>query len=388
MTDFQIALVVIGALVLVGVLGFNWYQERRARPAPAPAPARRQDTSRAPGKGTGRARAGDGQTDESSGSAIEHHLGESPRADAAAGARPAQTPTVERPAAESGAEPVSSPGSLPGSPAEPALDPRIDYIAEIVFSDEHDGEEVLRVAADELRAQRHVAWEGWSARREVWEHLSPSRQYERVRVGLQLLDRRGSVREDELRAFCESLQSMGTSLVGEIDFAPRGESLRAAAEMDRQIADLDIQVGLSIIRRTGHPFAASLIAQVVALSSGGLGSDGRFHVPAAGGADRLWVANLEAVPFRLDDLSTQGSRGVTVAMDVARAPDEATGFDEFVAFARDLARVLEGELVDDDHRPVSDDALGAIKDEVDRVRGRLAALGVPAGSALALRLFA
>jgi hypothetical protein len=272
--------------------------------------------------------------------------------------------------------------------AAAVLDPRVDYIAEIAFSDPHDGEEVLRVAEDELRATRRVAWEGWSVRSGGWEHLSPSRQYERVRVGLQLLDRRGAMREDELRTFCESVQSLGTSLVGEIDFAPRGESLKGAAEIDRAIADLDIQVGLNVIRRSGQPFAASLIAQVVTLSEGRLGTDGRFHVPGPGGSERLWVANLEATPFREADLATQASRGVTIAMDVARAPDEAGGFADFVAFARDLARVLEGELVDDDHRPVNEDSLGAIQAEVDRVRARLVTLGLPAGSALAMRLFA
>jgi FtsZ-interacting cell division protein ZipA len=176
--------------------------------------------------------------------------------------------------------------------------------------------------------------------------------------------------------------------VGEIDFAPRGESLKGAAEIDRAIADLDIQVGLNVIRRSGQPFAASLIAQVVTLSEGRLGTDGRFHVPGPGGSERLWVANLEATPFREADLATQASRGVTIAMDVARAPDEAGGFADFVAFARDLARVLEGELVDDDHRPVNEDSLGAIQAEVDRVRARLVTLGLPAGSALAMRLFA
>ena len=74
-------------------------------------------------------------------------------------------------------------------------------------------------------------------------------------------------------------------------------------------------------------------------------------------------------------------------MDVPRAPDDAAAFDQFVAFARDLARVLEGDLVDDNRQPIDPDALQSIASEINAVRSRLHALGVLAGSALALRLF-
>jgi FtsZ-interacting cell division protein ZipA len=232
-----------------------------------------------------------------------------------------------------------------------------------------------------------VAWEGWVERERCWEALAPSHSYQCVRVGLQLANRQGPASEEELLAFCQDLQSLSTTLVGEIEFPARAEAIRGAAELDRAIADLDIQIGLNVVKRNGPPFAVGVVAQAVAIAGGEIAADGRFHVTTSTGAECFSIANLEDARFDADDLAGQSTRGISLAMDVARAPDAAAAFEAFVDFARDLARVVEGELVDDNQRPVSPASLGAIGAEVARVRARLAALGVPAGSTLALRLF-
>ncbi len=360
MSDLQIALIAVGCVVVLGILVFNKTQEARLIRADREA----AEADRMAAGGVGESAQNEGAVRDHG---VEHHLG-APAAGAAV------VDTTETGAVVTEAPPVG-------------LDARIDYIARLEFIAAHPGEEVLRRSAEVLRGLRRVAWEGWSDRDERWEALAPSRSYQCVRVGLQLANRQGPATEEELLAFCQDLQSLSTTLVGEIEFPPRAEALRGAIELDRAIADLDIQIGLNVVKRSGPPFAVGVIAQAVAIAGGELAADGRFHVTTSTGAECFSIANLEEVTFAPDELARLSTRGISLAMDVARAPDLPAAFEAFVDFARDVARVVEGELVDDNQRPVSPTALGSIGAEVARVRASLSALGVPAGSTLALRLF-
>jgi len=268
------------------------------------------------------------------------------------------------------------------------LDHRLDYIAALSFVAAHPGEEILRRSAEIVRAAKRVEWEGFSESGSTWEALEPAAQYRQVRAGLQLIDRRGVATETELLSFCHGLQALAVTLVAEIDFPSRAEALKAAADFDRQLADLDIQVALNVVKIGGPAMAARSLQQAAEAAGAELQSDGRFCVVDGTGAEAFMVANLEPHPFRDEQLAAMTTRGVTVAMDVPRAPASPEAFQQFVRFARDLAKTMEADLVDDNRRPISPTALAAIEREVVRVRTRLAELGLPAGGALALRVFA
>jgi FtsZ-interacting cell division protein ZipA len=58
-----------------------------------------------------------------------------------------------------------------------------------------------------------------------------------------------------------------------------------------------------------------------------------------------------------------------------------------VRAARDMAAAHGGRLADDNGRSLDEQALAAIRAELDAVRARLAELGIEPGSPLALRVF-
>ncbi len=384
MTDLQLALLAVGVAVLLLVLGLNVVQERRLK-------RRERGLPDIPEPG--------GATEPNGHGGVEHHLDD---LDVPAGRRRATVPgALEASPSQphvGAAEPAAGASTVPGadsadqpgaidSARESPLDSGLDYVVTLEFTEQHLGEEILRRAAEVIRTERGVIWEGWSDRFNAWELIAASRRYERARVGMQLVDRRGSASEIELLGFCQDIQSFGATLVAEIQFPPRAEAIKGALEFDRSIVDLDIQVALNVVKPSGVAFQGNVIRQVATLAGALLDEDGRFRRLNISGAECYSVANLEAEPFTEEQINALTTRGVSVMMDVPRAPDDAAAFDQFVAFARDLARVLEGDLVDDNRQPIDPDALQSIASEINAVRSRLHALGVLAGSALALRLF-
>ena len=106
------------------------------------------------------------------------------------------------------------------------------------------------------------------------------------------------------------------------------------------------------------------------------------------GADALAIANLEPNPFRADELARVVTRAVALILDVPRAPDSDATFRQFVENAQQMARALEGDLVDDHRLPIAPGAMEAIGDAVAKARATMREASIPAGSKLARRLFA
>ena len=83
-------------------------------------------------------------------------------------------------------------------------------------------------------------------------------------------------------------------------------------------------------------------------------------------------------------MSTQG---VTVVLDVPRAPGSVSTFRLYLDFAHQLEQALGGMLVDDNKKPVGQAALDRIGRQLERIYGAMDARGIPAGSPAAQRLF-
>jgi FtsZ-interacting cell division protein ZipA len=81
-------------------------------------------------------------------------------------------------------------------------------------------------------------------------------------------------------------------------------------------------------------------------------------------------------------------QALTLALEVARAPDTRRTFDSMTRFANQLASLLGGRMVDDNGNVLDERAVAAIAQQLEAVRAKLEARGIAPGSAAALRVFA
>lgn len=85
--------------------------------------------------------------------------------------------------------------------------------------------------------------------------------------------------------------------------------------------------------------------------------------------------------------ASDAASSLTLILDVPCVPAEKQAFISMVRVAKDLARRLRGTIVDDAGRMLSDPMLNDIAHQVDVFYGEMKAASIDAGSSRALRLF-
>ncbi|WP_200383306.1 cell division protein ZipA C-terminal FtsZ-binding domain-containing protein, partial [Rhodocyclus tenuis] len=294
---------------------------------------------------------------------------------------PAPVPAAPSPASLAARETAS---------AQLLLSPLVDYIAVIDAADPASASQLLRSQRAALaRLRKPVRWLGCNERTREWEPLREDSvaEYRRLRVGLQLVDRRGPVNEVELAIFQRAMQDLADELIAVIDLAPAQPALEAAASLDGFCADVDIQIGINVISQ-GLPFPGSKLRALAEAAGMLLDGEGRFVRRDDDGQALFVLSNQESGGFPGEELKTLTTHGVTFLLDVPRVAHGDRVFAQMLELARRFAATLHGALVDDNRRPLAEGALEPIRRAIAQSQAAMAARQVPAGSALAQRLFA
>lgn len=338
MSELQIGLLAIGALVVAAVLTYNRVQEGRARRA-----AERSFRS--------------GHDDVLLDQPIAAHGAD----------------LVSDPAGSVAAEPHRPPvRATPPDPSSAQPDPAIDYIVE--FTADHP------VPPGPLR-EHWAAIERRHARRAVLESSDGDRRW---RAGLQLVSRDGAIGEADLIEFRSGVETLA-ALVGATVSAPEMRaSVEAARALDAFCAESDIQV---VVHVTGGPFAGTRVRATA--ESGGLAleADGKFVLRDDSQRLIYTLAARDGTAFSAATMRDATPHGLTLELDVTRSPDTRRSFESMARLAHQLAAVLGGSIVDDNGQALDERAVAAIAAQLDAVRARLEERGVTPGSPTALRLF-
>jgi len=177
--------------------------------------------------------------------------------------------------------------------------------------------------------------------------------------------------------------SAGVNAVSQRE-SPSAAAARAL-ELDRFCADADIEVAVNVVGQFGATLALARV-KAIALDHG-------LSETAEGGLVRF--ARDGSVEFSVrrfgDDPKNPPAsytHGLTLALDVPQVADGPVAFTNMVQLAQALATALGGQLVDDNRRPLSEAGLASIRRTLEKVFHEMSAHGIPAGGALAQRLFA
>lgn len=316
-----------------------------------------------------------------------------------------QPEPVSRPAAEAMPRSVDAPAKAKFSPppmpareaiaAEPAapatlsasgLDGATEYIARVKFATPQLANfgpllASLRRIGKPVRAFGERADGGWEA---LSGH--PRNVYGQVEFGLQLADRGGALSQDQLDAFCRALYEFAAEEGGAVTCPEREAALGLARELDLFCMDVDVLIGLNVVSADHRPFTSEAMHSLAKEAGLGLESDGTFLARDDFGHALFTLANQEDAPFPRDGRGLT-THGVTLLFDVPRVADGLAVFDRMTRLGFDLAWRLEGRLMDDNGRVVSEDSLNRDRARLAQFFARMEARGIPAGGERALRLF-
>lgn len=211
-------------------------------------------------------------------------------------------------------------------------------------------------------------------------------RHARVLASLQLVDRRGAVSENELTIFFDSVQRLARQFGGHVDLPPRGDVLAHARDLDGFCAEVDVQLGVNVVA-AGTAFAGTKLRGLAEAAGLVLTGDGRFHAHAEDGRELFAVGNMGSEPFATESLRTLATPGLTFILDVPRVAAGVAAFDRMLAVARQMAEALGGTLVDGQHHPLAAATLDGIRAKVGQIQQQMSGRQIEPGSPRALRLF-
>jgi hypothetical protein len=359
LSDLQLALIAAGAVVIVAVILYNMWQERRAR--------RRAEEAFGPGPR-------DALFDAAPAERREPTLGAMPGADEG---EPVLARAQSRPPAA--ADELAAAG---GPEAE--ISARIDTVAVILADDPVTREQLEPLEAALAAQAAPVRIEGIVD--EQWHPVaaSPRRSWRELRAGLQLASRKGALGEAEIEAFNGAIAEFAASVNAVSQREAPSAAAARARELDGFCAEADIEVAVNVVGQFGATFSLARVKQLAlenGLSETGSGDLVRF---ADDGTPGYAIRRFDDPAAKQSHVYTSG---LTFALDVPHVADATDAFDEMVELASRIAATLGGQLVDDKRRALTEAGVASIRRSLEGVVRDMEAHGIPAGSALARRLF-
>ena len=164
-------------------------------------------------------------------------------------------------------------------------------------------------------------------------------------------------------------------------------AVAAARELDAFCAESDIQVVVHVDAPAGSSFPGTKIRAAAEANGLALEPEGRFALRNDDNRLIYSLGTRDGAPFTAATIRDAAPGALTLALDLARAPDTRRSFESMARFAHQLAAMLGGSMVDDNGNVLDDRAVLAIAQQLDAVRAKLEARGVPPGGPAALRLF-
>lgn len=357
MSDLQLSLLVIGAVVVAAVYLYNWLQERSFH--------RRMR--------------------EAFGAAHDDVLLRAGVESTLADGRLEPQLAPQEPARAEGGRSAVRPSRDADSVA--GFDDELDYVAEIdagtPVSDTLIGELMSKTAS----CGKPVRIAGLALQNEQWEDVvrGSGGRYRKLRLSLQLVSRSGIVNSAQLAAFCDAVRSCADKMPAVCPDAQA--ALKRARELDAFCAGVDVAVGVNVVATEGATFPGTRIRALAEAAGFKLEPDGVFRYRDEQRQTLFTLDNHEPAPFLPESIKGLSTRGITLLLDVPRVASGVEVLDRMLEIANRFAAALGGRLVDDNRVALSEAGIERIKEQVRSIHATMSARGIPAGSNRAQRLF-
>ncbi|MDR2219448.1 MAG: cell division protein ZipA C-terminal FtsZ-binding domain-containing protein [Methylobacillus sp.] len=416
MSKLQLALLMLGVVVIAAVVIFNWWQERRfmrENKSRFDEPESdilmktedfRIDTDRAVAFDEAENRRDNKPADTIPENALLEDLQPErmePDFSASPVSQPILQPTTTPESAPIAVEEIEYPA---GSRSEPepesedeitisalpqAVSEQIDLIAEATLPLPLNLATFAQTVQQLPQFDKPVQWllQDENGRWLPMAEGSPFDRYSQFIAALQLADRAGAVSEGALSAFRKDMQHLATSLNAELTWHGSPDPLHYATELDRFCAGVDVILGFNVLQGSSGPFSGTKLRDIAESSGLRLREDGAFHCEDKHGHTLYTMTSHDQRPFQTAMTPTVFYGGVSFQFEVPRVASNSDAFDGMVLFARHLEKAVNGVLADDNQRALGEVEIEKIRQHLKSLHAKMAARSIQPGTPAALRLF-
>jgi len=271
----------------------------------------------------------------------------------------------------------------------PQFDDKTDFIVNMTLKFPQNAEALDGYWQRRFDYGKTIQAIGCSAATGVWERVIPESRtsYSAFKIALQLVDRNGPISDTRLSDFRELLGAIGQKLDADMMLPMVDSAIERARELDKFCADVDQMIGINIVPSSERVLFGSEVARAVQLVGMSLQADGTFHQFDADGATLFTLSASDGTPFQHHTLDQMQVDNMTVLLDIPRVKEPVKNFDEMTLLAMEVATTLRATLVDDQRVTLDNTAISRIRSQVEAVEKSMLAGGIAPGSDRALRLF-
>jgi FtsZ-interacting cell division protein ZipA len=445
MTDLQLALLALGAIIIAAVILFNWLQESRIRretvrrfEGPVEDALLVEDYKSNPGTAVREKSAEAGEnvviTDlfkedrfeqarlepkieptfsfEQVGAEVTElppdditpdDMIEPPMEETEAVVEQADVPIVSDESPEAAEIPAASPEEettpeaaivepVPAAISSllpPNVDEQIDLVAMIVPEQPCNGEKLREAMLPLPQLDKPSQWMGLTVDG-LWRHFTKDQEqtlFSQIVGSLQLADRSGAVSAETLRAFQRKAEETASRLAAPLEWRGPVSPQRYALELDQFCIEVDVMVRLHLIAEQHGQFAGTKLRGLAEAGGMTLQDDGMFHYVNESHETQFTLVNQAAPAFSVEMLRTALIQAVTLQLDVTRVTNCPEAFSKMVLLARRMEQGLNTKLVDDNQRVLGDAEIEKIRQQLKKIHTTMVAHAITPGSPTALRLF-
>lgn len=337
MSDLQIGLISLGVILILVLVCFNWWQDRRVRQR------------------------------------MQEHFPETDEDPLMGGLAP---PTGRR---EPGIRGSAAPEANVDEVTE--ADPVCEAVIDVVFSHPVSGAELLT-------AVRSIQKAGEKPVRVLVEHegghslrLRDTSNYLSVQLAVLLANRSGALTDIEWSHLWTTAEDLAERFEGSVEGPEQDQVLQRARSLDELCASLDAQVVLVLKLAQARPVAE--VTQAVK-EAGFVGFGNQLAWMSEAGVPRF---TLLYAGEPAGDFSSAGVDRLDLVLDVPRSQPDEHAFSRMACVGRDLASRLEATLVDEQGQPVNESADHAVDEKLHELYNNLEQASFPAADIRTVRLF-
>lgn len=290
---------------------------------------------------------------------------------------------------EPGLEPAPDAAGLPG-PAS-GMDARLDAIVPLVLDSGGvvSGDAVLAALPGTRRVgSKPFAVEGLHATHQHWEVPRAGQRYTALRTGLQLANRLGPLNEIEFSEYVVKVQAFADAVGAAAEFPEMMEEVARARELDQFAGAHDAQLTFTLCARRAAWSPGYLVQHAAALGFVAGALPGRMVLSAGlPGGTPVLVLQYETQLALAEDPEQVSLRECHLSLDVPHVGREERPFVRLRETGLQLAASMEGLVTDGAGHVLAPEDLDRIGADLEALYEALAARDLPAGSALAKRLF-
>lgn len=341
MSDLQIGLILLGLILILAVLVFNWWQDRQVR---------RQMQEQFP----------EAQQDPLMGNAMPR----SGRREPGFGLPP---------------EPVAD-TAAPDDVAE--VDPATEVVIDINFGQAVSTAQ-LQAALQPIgniasKAVRLFAEREGGGHRAM---LRPNEHYVSAQLAVSLANRAGPLTDIEWSKLWSAAQDLAERFDGSMEGPEQQVVMQQARELDLLCAGLDAQVGLTL--RLNDTMPVDQVSRSLQ-DAGFLPYGKQLGWMSDAGVPRFTVL-YDGVPS--EEAQAQGVNRVDFLLDLPNSAPDEQAFSRMAGVGRDLAARLGAVLLDDQGQPLPDGTDSTIDKQLLGLYQRLERAGFQAGTERTSRIF-